>query len=40
MPTPHHSVFYKPDALPVANQQRQSTEGNDHHPKNTTDRNH
>jgi len=27
MPAPHHSVFYKPDALPVAQQQRQSTEG-------------
>ena len=26
-PTPHHSVFYRPDALPAANQQRQSTEG-------------
>jgi len=26
MPTPHHSVFYRPDALPAA-QQRQSTEG-------------
>jgi len=24
-PAPHHSVFYRPDALPVA--QRQSTEG-------------
>ena len=27
MPAPHHSVFYRPDALPAANQQRQSTEG-------------
>ena len=27
MPAPHHSVFYRPDALSVA-QQRQSTEGN------------
>jgi len=27
MLAPHHSVFYRPDALPVANQQRQSTEG-------------
>ena len=28
MPVPHHSrVFYRPDALPAANQQRQSTEG-------------
>ena len=28
MPTPHHSVFYRPDALPMPpNQQRQSTEG-------------
>jgi len=26
MPAPHHSVFYRPDALPAA-QQRQSTEG-------------
>jgi len=26
-PTPHHSVFYRPDALPASNQQRQSTEG-------------
>ena len=26
-PPPHHSVFYRPDALPVAHQQRQSTEG-------------
>ena len=25
-PTPHHSVFYRPDALPLPNQQRQSTE--------------
>jgi len=25
-PAPHHSVFYRPDALP-ATQQRQSTEG-------------
>jgi len=24
---PHHTVFYRPDALPAANQQRQSTEG-------------
>jgi len=23
----HHSVFYRPDALPAPNQQRQSTEG-------------
>ena len=27
MPAPHHSVFYRPDALPAPNQQRQSTEG-------------
>jgi len=27
MPAPHHSVFYRPDALPAANQQHQSTEG-------------
>jgi len=27
MPAPHYSVFYRPDALPAANQQRQSTEG-------------
>jgi len=28
-PAPHHSVFYRPDALPAAqpNQQRQNTEG-------------
>ena len=26
-PAPHHSVFYRPDALPAAQQQRQSTEG-------------
>ena len=26
MPAPHHSVFYRPDALPAANQQRQSTD--------------
>jgi len=26
-PAPHCSVFYRPDALPAANQQRQSTEG-------------
>ena len=26
-PAPHHSVFYRPDALPADNQQRQSTEG-------------
>ena len=26
-PVPHHSVFYRPDALPAPNQQRQSTEG-------------
>jgi len=26
-PTSHHSVFYRPDALPAPNQQRQSTEG-------------
>ena len=26
-PAPYHSVFYRPDALPAANQQRQSTEG-------------
>ena len=26
-PAPHHSVFYRPDALPAPNQQRQSTEG-------------
>jgi len=24
---PHHSVFYRPDALPAAQPQRQSTEG-------------
>ena len=30
MPAPHYSVFYKPDALPVPNQQRQSTEGTIH----------
>ena len=27
MPAPHHSVFYRPDALLSPNQQRQSTEG-------------
>ena len=27
MPTSHHSVFYRPDAIPDANQQHQSTEG-------------
>jgi len=27
MPATHNSVFYRPDALPAANQQRQSTEG-------------
>jgi len=27
MPAPHRSVFYRPDALPAPNQQRQSTEG-------------
>ena len=27
MPAPHHSVFYRPDAFPAANQQCQSTEG-------------
>ena len=27
MPAPHHSVFYRPDALPAAQPQRQSTEG-------------
>ena len=27
MPTTHHSVFYRPDALLPPNQQRQSTEG-------------
>jgi len=27
MPAPHHSVFYRPDALSATNQQRQSTEG-------------
>ena len=27
MPAPHHSVFYRLDALPATNQQRQSTEG-------------
>jgi len=26
-PASHHSVFYRPDALPAANQQHQSTEG-------------
>jgi len=29
MPAPHHSVFYRPDALPVAQPQRQSTEDNE-----------
>ena len=29
-PAPHHSVFYRPDALPAANQQRQSNEGHWH----------
>ena len=28
IPAPNHSVFYRPDALPAPNQQRQSTEGN------------
>jgi len=28
-PAPHHSVFYRPDALPAAHQQCQSTEGQD-----------
>jgi len=28
MPVPHHSIFYRPNALPNANQQCQSTEGN------------
>ena len=34
MPAPHHSVFYRPDALPAA-QQRESTEGiiSKHNPK-------
>ena len=27
MPAPHHLVFYRPDALPAAHQQRQRTEG-------------
>jgi len=27
IPAHHHSVFYRPDALPAAHQQRQSTEG-------------
>ena len=27
MPAPHHSIFYRPDALPDAQQQHQSTEG-------------
>jgi len=27
MPAPHHSVFYRPDALPAAQKQHQSTEG-------------
>jgi len=27
MPAPYHSVFYRPDALLLPNQQRQSTEG-------------
>jgi len=27
MPAPHRSVFYRPDALPAAQPQRQSTEG-------------
>jgi len=27
MPAPHHSVFYRPDALPAPNQQHQSTDG-------------
>jgi len=26
-PAPHHSVFYRPDALPATQQQCQSTEG-------------
>jgi len=31
-PAPHHSYdFYRPDALPAPNQQRQSTEGNINH---------
>jgi len=29
MPASHHSVFYRPDALPSTNQQRQSTEGSE-----------
>ena len=29
-PTPHHKIFYRPDALPDANQQCQSTEGKRH----------
>jgi len=32
MPAPHHSVFYRPDALPATNQQRQCTEGK--YPRN------
>ena len=28
MPVPHHSLFYRPDALLPPNQQRQSTKGN------------
>jgi len=28
-PAPQHSVLYRPDALPAANQQCQSTEAND-----------
>jgi len=27
MPAPHHSVFYRPDALPATQQKHQSTEG-------------
>jgi len=27
MPAPHHSVFYRPDALPTTQPQHQSTEG-------------
>jgi len=27
VPAPHHSIFYRPDALPATNQQRQSTKG-------------
>jgi len=35
MPAPHHSLFYRPDALPP-NQQRQSTEGLMYHTEPKT----